>query len=96
MKFSHQAYFPMSCFLVGDDCTRAYDNAPGICRKARECKKVRDDWNLGIKITYCSYVGNEAIVCCPSEGNSNFRPPNGKERISAQSNFLIIGSTLED
>lgn len=64
-----------------------YDNAPGRCRKARDCKKVRDDYNLGIKITYCSYISNEAVVCCPESSNSR---PSGGLRISAQSKIMKI------
>ena len=71
-------------FTVDDECTRKYDNARGICRNNKNCKRVRDDYNRGIPITYCAYSSGQAVVCCPEN------VPSSSIRKSALSKFYLI------
>lgn len=54
---------------------RKYDNAPGICRGVRDCRRTREDYKMGIPLTICSYQDRLPIVCCPNDETttSNYR-----------------------
>jgi hypothetical protein len=54
---------------------REYDRAPGICKGARDCRRVREDHRSRIPLTICGYQQNNVpIVCCPIDNISNQQP----------------------
>lgn len=50
--------------LEGDWCYRRYDDQRGTCRKLRECPKAREEFKLGVPLTFCAYLGQEPVLCC--------------------------------
>lgn len=72
-------------------------NPLGICKSARSCPKVREEYKLGVPLTICAYLSGQPVVCCPQPGatqnpswniapSSDDSPSSNTKRISVQSN----------
>lgn len=80
-------------FLEGSNC-RQKNGTAGICRTIKSCKWVKEHRIPPQSFVTCSFIGNEALICCSdevitphthrnqtvaNEGDFVFRNPNGNK-----------------
>lgn len=55
-----------SILIEGDYCINSQKGIHGVCTASRRCPEVVADYHKnGIIPIICSYLTNDAIVCCP-------------------------------